>query len=44
MCHMDNIQQPDLYQNLNIIILYHTCDLHVHSYYLKLYCQFVLEK
>ena len=31
MCHMDNIQQPDLYQNLNIIILYHMCDLNVHS-------------
>ena len=31
---MDNIQQPDLYQNLNNNnIITHTCDLHVHNYY-----------
>ena len=31
---MDNIQQPDLYQNLNNNNnYYNTCDLHVHNYY-----------
>ena len=29
---MDNIQQPDLYQNLNNNNII-TCDLHVHNYY-----------
>ena len=29
---MDNIQQPDLYQNLsNNDIITHTCDLQVHT-------------
>ena len=30
---MDNIQQPDLYQNLNNNNITHTGDLHVHNYY-----------